>query len=114
MAPSRMPYALLVITCPLLALAGCAGRPLVATPNLLVHQDPERYFAQCPPCQSPDMEIVYATDRALVQRPLGPSYGYGRARRLAFGTATATLAPHPTWKELIADSTRPERTRPYV
>jgi esterase/lipase superfamily enzyme len=98
-----------------LAPAGCQGRNLVATPNLLLHEDPQQVFAACPAvCQAPDMEVIYGTDRDAVQAIQGPSYGYGRARRLAFGVATVTLDPEPTWKDLIADSTRADRRLSYT
>lgn len=98
-----------------LAAAGCASQPeLIATPNLLVKQDPEHVFAACPACsQGPDMDVLYATDREPVANPGGPSYGTGRGRRLAFGTATVALSPDRTWKELIADSTCAERKVNY-
>src|SRR5947209_9945763 len=99
-----------------LAAAGCVSQPeLIATPNLLVKQDPERVFAACPATsQGPDMDVLYVTDREAVPTPAGPSYGSGRGRRLAFGTATIALKPEPTWKELIADSTSAARRLSYA
>jgi esterase/lipase superfamily enzyme len=97
------------------AAAGCQGPVLVATPNVLIKQDPDHVFGACAAaCQGPDMDVLYATDRDAADTPQGMSYGYGRARRLAFGVATVKLDPNPTWKELIADSTRQERRESYA
>jgi esterase/lipase superfamily enzyme len=96
--------------------AGCLQQELlVATPNLLRRQDPELVFAgTAPMAQGPDMEVLYVTDRDTLEATDGPNYGHGRARRLAFGTATVALKPEPTWKELIADSTRETRKLSYA
>src|SRR5688572_28133387 len=82
---SRMaPFAALLAV----ALAGCGSRQLVATPNLLQRPGGEKQFAQCPAaCQAAEMDVIYATDRAIVDGDFGPAYGYGRAKRLAYGTA---------------------------
>jgi len=94
---------------------GC-HRYLVATPNVLLHQDCRRTLDDCPDvCQSPDMEVIYATDRAI-DKPtgIGPSYGYQRAKWLAFGTAKVSLEPRPTWRQLRDDSIRRRRERDYA
>src|ERR1019366_4564157 len=64
--------------------------------------------------QTPEAAVLYATDRATVE-PTGkaPTYGYGRANRLAFGVANVSLNPQPTWKELIEQSTQAKRGREY-
>ncbi len=88
---------------------------LVATPNLLLHENPENVFGACPACaQGPDMDVLYATDRGATSTIDGLVYNHDRARRLAFGTATVALTPEPTWKELIAASTREERKENYA
>jgi esterase/lipase superfamily enzyme len=98
----------------LLASAGCQ-RYLVATPNLLQHQDPQQVYAACPAdCQTPEAAVLYATDRAIVEqsgRP--PTYGHGRAASLAFGVAHVSLNPHPSWTELTQESTTAKRGREY-
>ena len=95
------------------ALTGCGGgRTLVATPNLVCQQD-AAYFAACSSCV-PEMEVLYVTDRAVIANGHGPSYGYGRAKRLAYGCATIGLTPHPTWEELVVDSTQRQRQRHYT
>jgi esterase/lipase superfamily enzyme len=95
--------------------AGCQQQELIATPNLLLKQDPEHVFAGCPPtCQGPDMDVLYATDREGTATEHGMSYGSGRSRRLAFGAATVSLKPESDWKELILNSTRADRKTSYA
>jgi esterase/lipase superfamily enzyme len=112
----RTRLCLVLLPFAILLPAGCQQEDLlIATPNLLRHQDPEQVFAAAAPgAQGPDMEVLYATDRGGIPTPEGVTYGYDRSRRLAFGTATVTLKPTPTWKELIADSTRAERKLSYA
>lgn len=101
----------------LLALlsAGCGGRQLIAAPNLLRRADPEAFYAACPAVhRAAAMEVLYATDRAVEETGGGPAYGYGRAKRIAFGSATVSLEPYPSWKELIDDSAAPERKQHYA
>src|SRR5262245_34146470 len=98
-----------------LASCGC-HRYLVATPNLLLNNDCCRTFDTCPQCcQSPDMEVIYATDRAIdKETAVGPSYGYQRAKWLAFGTAKVTLDPNPSWQQLRSDSLVQRRQHDYA
>jgi esterase/lipase superfamily enzyme len=106
--------ALAMVVAGALAPAGCHQPGLVATPNVLVRQDPEQVFASCPAAfQGPGMELLYATDRAAIETPQGSTYGHDRSRRLAFGVATVTVSPEKPWKVLIADSTRAERLADY-
>ena len=74
-----------------------------------------RMFRACH-CDSPssDMDVLYVTDRAVVQvAERGPAYGYGRAQWLAYGSATVSVNPHPSLKEFFADSTRRDRKHNY-
>ncbi len=100
----------------LLAAPGCSGgRYLVATPNILQRQDPERVYAFCgDSCRMAEAPILYATDRAVLSTTVSsPTYGAGRANSLAFGIANVRLAPEPSWRELTNDSTRDKRARDY-
>jgi esterase/lipase superfamily enzyme len=132
----RGPAIILLISVAL-ASSGCQRQALVATPNILIDQDPERVFAACPTCsQVPSMDVLYATDRQGTESRDDPTYSYVRDRRLAFGTATVALQPEPTsmqsiadlakalgpgvyipqqatWSQLIADSTRANRRTAY-
>jgi esterase/lipase superfamily enzyme len=98
-----------------LCAPGCGHRYLAETPNLLLKQDPAQVYASCPAnYQTPDVPVIYATDRAILSGDAkNPTYGHGRANTLAFGVANVSLNPHPTWKELIQDSTRPKRSKDY-
>ncbi len=96
----------------LAALTGCGGRQLVGTPNLLLNQDPQSAFAACPDCcRRPDMEVLYATDRAPTED--GTAYGPARSRNLAFGVARVNLAPNRTWNDVARDSTASTRQTHY-
>jgi esterase/lipase superfamily enzyme len=98
-----------------LLMVGCGPQFLVTTPNLLNEQASSRYFADCPAdCRRPEMEVLYATDRSVAEGTKGPVYGYGRSRRLAFGVATVSLDPVPTWPELVQASTRRRRRRDFA
>ncbi|MFM1831084.1 MAG: hypothetical protein RLZZ558_1424 [Planctomycetota bacterium] len=85
-------------------LTACASRErLPPTPNVLRDGSGSRVLAELPPEQrTTDMEILYVTDRSEVGRSeRGPEYGFGRATAMAFGTATVSLAPTPSWEELV-------------
>src|SRR6266496_631823 len=104
----------LLLPAALLLACGCE-RYLVATPNVLLHRDCCRTVDDCPQCcQTPEMEVIYATDRASAKStPQGPIYGYERAKWLAFGTVKVALDPRPTWQQLRADSLVRSRQRDY-
>lgn len=113
MLTSNQSWHFLVAATLLLAI-GCQ-RYLVATPNVLLHQDCCRTLDDCPQCfQSPDMEVIYATDRAPATTAAQTmTYGYERAKWLAFGTVKVALDPRPTWQQLRADSVVRVRQRDY-
>lgn len=102
--------------CLALLTAGCQQRHLVATPNLMLHRDCRQVFENCAAdCRSPDMDVIYATDRAIEhETSSGPRYGYQRTRWLAYGTARVSLNPQPTWQELREDSLVRRRRRDYA
>jgi esterase/lipase superfamily enzyme len=108
------PWLLCVAFSVLLFASGC-HRNLVATPNILQQQDPQQIFAACPAnCQTPEAAVLYATDRAIVENSKTyPTYGYGRASSLAFGVANVSLNPHPSWNQLIQESTSAKRGQEY-
>jgi esterase/lipase superfamily enzyme len=104
----KMPIAGL---CLLALVAGCE-RHLVATPNVLQDQDPQRVFADCPPDQqTPQVGVVYATDRVADK---DTRFGVGRSSGLAFGVARVSLSSQATWTELARDSTLATRSRDYT
>ncbi len=110
---------ILCMVASLLLTSGC-HRYLVETPNLLRHQDAQRYFANCPAdCETADAAVLYATDRAVeiettnTKEYKSKGYGFNRATSLSFGVAGVSLNPNPTWKELINESTLANRGRDF-
>ncbi len=72
---------------------------------------PELHHVVGEPPASPDVEVLYVTDRV----PLLPdnptlAYGFGRDEQLRVGTATVTLGQGATAEELHARTTDPQRT----
>ena len=96
-----------------LLLAGCAGRPLMPTPNLYLDGEVNP-FADVPvELQSNRVELLYLTDRLPVLDEKGKwNYGYGRSNSLAWGVATVSLGRDVTWSELVEASRTSERARP--
>jgi esterase/lipase superfamily enzyme len=95
---------------------GCMQRYLVATPNVLHNQDPQLAYAGTPEVyRKPEMEILYATDRAPLAANQNARYGSGRSTALAYGTATVSLSSsRVTWGDLARDSTLPARENEYT
>ncbi|MBU3728103.1 MAG: alpha/beta hydrolase [Phycisphaerales bacterium] len=99
MRPAAIIAALLALTA-----TACSGvQRMPPTPNVLRDgSGSAKLSALSEPLRKPDMEILYVTDRSEVGRSeRGPEYGYGRATALAFGTATVSLKPSPSWEELV-------------
>lgn len=97
-----------------LLTSGCSRRYLVQTPNLLHDQDPKVAYAACPDIfRKPEMEILYATDRADVAGKTTLTYGSGRSSRLAFGVARVNVGNVTTWNEFAHDSMMPTRRNEY-
>jgi esterase/lipase superfamily enzyme len=87
-----------------IAATGCSEvQRLPPTPNVLRDgSGSAQLSALAEPLRKPDMEILYVTDRSEIGRSeRGPEYGYGRATAVAFGTATVSLKPAPSWEELV-------------
>ena len=99
-----MTIARLLVVAILPALAACAPlERMPPTPNLSRDgSGADRLHALDPSLQTPEIEILYVTDRSRegVSRR-GPRYGYGRALAIAYGTAEVSLDPAPTWEELV-------------
>ena len=98
----------------LISASGC-HRYLVATPNIMRHQDAKQIYAACPAdCQTSEAAVLYATDRNIIDNSKAtPTYGHGRETTLAFGVAKVSLDPNPSWKELVENSTVAKRSRAY-
>jgi len=100
-----------LIACHLVCLSAC-HKELMRTPNLYVDaaQDP---WASVPTAlRTPDVEVIYATDRARLPEAERVAYGHKRSAELAFGTCTVSIGGGMTFDELRAQSTRALRTRP--
>ncbi len=95
--------AILVAFLAVSATACSAVERMPPTPNVLRDgSGSAKLAALSEPLRKPDMEILYVTDRSEIGRSeRGPEYGYGRAAALAFGTATVSLKPSPSWEELV-------------
>ena len=73
-------------------LAGCAGRPLMPTPNLYVNSPVDPFAKVVPAYQTNEVDVLYATDRLPVQTDEGNlEYGYGRSASLAFGSCVVEI-----------------------
>jgi esterase/lipase superfamily enzyme len=101
----------------LVLVAGCAtpARELMPTPLLYQGQDGAVVFDQ-PSSQTPEIDLLYITDRGEPTADEDPNlvYGESRARRIAFGAAKVRMEPNLTWQELEAQSTLGERTQPVT
>ena len=96
-------------------LLSACHRELVATPNLLVGEGARAYAATPGRFCTPEMRVLYFTDREVERESeVGPVYGSGRSRSMAFGTATVVCSPEPSWEELLSESTSAEREKDYA
>ncbi|MHC5023126.1 MAG: alpha/beta hydrolase [Planctomycetota bacterium] len=95
-------------------LAGCGRRMLVQAPFVLTHEG-EAAFADTPEAfRTQDMTIFYVTDRAVERETeTGPRFGYGRSRKITWGTADVRVWPATTWDNFVTDSTRVPRRQAY-
>ncbi|MBK5964757.1 hypothetical protein CCR95_11865 [Thiocystis minor] len=106
-------------------IGGCAtpARQLMPTPALYQLPGGQPVFdrsAMTPQRQSPDLDLLYVTDRAPATpaeleaqgQDQGPLlYGQERARRIAFGSAQVRVAPGLDWETLREQSQLAKRTR---
>jgi esterase/lipase superfamily enzyme len=108
-----------------LMFGGCATGPrhLMPTPTIYQLPDGRPVFdraAVTPQRRSPDLDLLYITDRAPPtaaeleaqgngQGPL--PYGQARARRMAFGSAQVRVVPGLDWAALREQSQLAKRTR---
>ena len=87
-----------------LLLSGCASqtRHMMPTPNLYTGDRAPELFTDLPAeLQTGKMNLLYVTDRAPEVDESGVlSYGYGRSRSVAFGSAIVDIEPRMSWQEL--------------
>jgi len=113
----RLSSRLLLLLAVCIAAGGCeAPARLPATPNVLRDGSGSRMLSQAPAdARKADMEVLYVTDRAQTgQTEHGPDYGYGRSIGAAFGQATVSLAPTPSWDELVRAASTDGRDQRYL
>ncbi|MEA3275254.1 MAG: alpha/beta hydrolase [Pseudomonadota bacterium] len=97
-----------------LGLAGCAGRPLMPTPNLYASAGREPFTAVGADQRSTRIDLLYVTDRAPERDEQGNlGYGHERSRSMAFGSATIQIGEEGTWEALARDSGRHKRSEPW-
>ncbi|MCZ6835846.1 MAG: alpha/beta hydrolase [Planctomycetota bacterium] len=106
-----------IVLLPLLMViivAGCSGPTLAPTPNLYWATGKHPYDEVPEVFQTPNVEIVYATDRIREMKNNGQHhYGYHRSHSLALGVATVEMGSHgTTWADLVEASAIRERPRP--
>jgi len=97
----------------MLFLAGCASpRPLMPVPNLYIGEDaPELFTALPSELQDSRIDLLYVTDRVPETDDDGAlTYGYGRSRSVAFGSAIVTIEPELSWGELQRVSLEQDRS----
>ena len=104
--------AALLVALTLLLLAGCAGRPLMPTPNLYAAGAREPFARTPPELRSTRVDLLYVTDRVPQPDESGNlAYGYQRSLSMAFGSAIVEIGEGETWEALRADSRRRERAQ---
>ena len=93
-----------------LLLCGCSNRTLMPTPNVYV-DTPGDPFGEVPPAlRSPDVSILYVTDRVPTGEVDGRlRYGDGRSRSAAFGDAVVRIGPSATWEQIVEASRTRDR-----
>jgi len=90
----------------MLVLIGCTTtRLLIPTPAIYVDQK-EGLFEDVPPAlRTPEVDILYVTDRQPEQDEAGKlRYGYGRSKSVAFGSVVVDIGHDLTWDALVKDT----------
>lgn len=85
--------------------AGCSSDVLlVATPNIALVQQGHEIFEKVPPERMrPEIDLIYAADRAVSPRKklFGVDYGAGRSGYLVFGEVTVGVEPDFDWDGFV-------------
>ena len=91
------------------AIGACAPQ-LMLTPNVCVDAEKNPWEDVPAPLQSPDVAVIFATDRKAENAEGQPvRYGSKRSAALAFGACTVTIGDD--WSTLLEESTHPSRRR---
>lgn len=92
--------------------AGCADHtPLPVTPHALTDGSGAKALSELPPAeQTPEMKILYVSDREPTGEAGSIKYGFGRSRGVGYGTATVSIRPDTDWKTLVERAGKPEKS----
>jgi esterase/lipase superfamily enzyme len=92
-------------------LGGCKSPSLPKTPTLYAGQEVTPLDKVSPAFQTPEIEILFATDRTRADKKDG-SVGYGAKRSLsmAFGRCVVGIGGDRSWEEVVEDSLDPRRS----
>jgi len=92
-------------------LGGC-GASLMATPNLYAGGGIDPWRDTPAALRTPEVPVIYATDRLRESDPPNPTYGHKRNRSLAFGICRVAIGPEHSWEDLSKRSLEPVRLLP--
>ena len=104
-------HAGIVIAAAAFVLSGCATEhALMPTPALYTGANARPLFGDSPVGgQRPVLDLLYVTDRAPAERNGDLPYTAERSRSIAFGSTMIEFGQNLSWKELLEQSTAPQR-----
>lgn len=96
-------------------MGGCADHtPLPVTPTLLTDGSGSKaLLAASPSVQTPQMQILYVSDREPQGGADAPNYGFVRSLGVGYGTATVSIRPDTDWKTLVDIAGKPDTTEDH-
>jgi esterase/lipase superfamily enzyme len=98
-------------------MGGCSSATMLpVAPNVLRDGSGSAQLRALPSeLQTPDMRILYATDRSTEGKDeRGVVYGYGRSPSVIYGAATVSMGKSVTWEELVDYSGRASGSEKYA
>jgi esterase/lipase superfamily enzyme len=95
---------------------GCRDERLIDPPYVMRGERARALYEELPQrLRTADIPVMYVTNRTESSLTAnGPRYGHGRSKEMVYGVARIGLSPEPTWEELVDDSVRSPRGRPYT
>src|SRR6476660_5634887 len=102
----------IVIAAVAFVLSGCATEhALMPTPTIYTGATALPLFGDSPGgSQRPALALLYVTDRAPAERDSDLPYTAERSHSIAFGSTMIEFGQDLSWKELLEESTAPQRT----
>jgi esterase/lipase superfamily enzyme len=93
-------------------LVACSkAHMLPRTPTLYAGLESTPLDEVAPAFQTPEIEILYATDRTRADKEDGSvRYGAGRSRSMVFGRCVIGIGEDLTWEEVVEESLDPRRS----